>query len=63
MPSAKQVIAVRLDDETYQRIEILATENSRSVANMTEVLIRNSLELEHWHKNIVPKKTRPAKKK
>jgi len=43
MPSKKRVIALRLDDDLYEAIEKLAKIEMRSVANMTEIVLRAGL--------------------
>lgn len=44
MPSAKRLVGLRLDDETYKRLEKLAETEMRSVAQMAEILLRTGLQ-------------------
>jgi hypothetical protein len=43
MPSGRKVIALRLDDETYDEVAGIAEQELRPVANMVEVLLRTGL--------------------
>jgi hypothetical protein len=43
MPSEKRVIALRLDDETFAKLEAIAKEDSRSLANLAEIFVRKGI--------------------
>lgn len=43
MPSNKRLVGLRLDEATYARLERMARDDSRSVAAMAEVLIKQAL--------------------
>lgn len=45
MPSQKKLVGLRLDDETYERLQQLAREDFRSVAAMAELLFFRGLDL------------------
>ena len=63
MPSDKRVIAVRLDDATFETVTKLAAAQNRSAANMSELLIRAGLDVEGMRDQvdwIAKKQTPPA---
>lgn len=43
MPSEKRVIALRLDDETLAKLEEIAEEDSRSLANLAEIFVKKGI--------------------
>lgn len=59
MPSAKKVIALRLDDETTETLQKMAAAQRRSVANLAEVLIK--MGLEEWQALEAENRKRPAR--
>jgi hypothetical protein len=62
MPSDKRVIAVRLDDATYETVTKMAAAQKRSTANMSELLIRAGLDVEGMRDQVdwIAKKPAPA---
>lgn len=44
MPSEKRLVGLRLDEVTYKKLERLAREDVRSVAQMAEILLVRGME-------------------
>lgn len=56
MPSKKRLVGLRLDEATYKKLERLAREDVRSLAQMAEILLLRGMD------SSAPKKPKSARK-
>ena len=43
MGEEKKVVSVRLDDETFQKLKKISTEEDRSVSNVIQIILKQHL--------------------